>query len=100
MEVLASCLAHNPGVALIDIEVGGDILPQLLENEGATSEVERGKAAVVDGLRDDLGRGTRGELDNTGGNTGFGKDVVDEVVGVCGGRRRFPDNDVANKGRR
>ena len=39
-------LAHNSRVALVYVDVGRDVLPQLLEHKGAASEVQGGEARV------------------------------------------------------
>ena len=39
-------LANNPRVALVHIEIGSDVLPQLLEHERAPGEVQRGEVRV------------------------------------------------------
>jgi hypothetical protein len=82
VEVLPAGLAHNPWVPFVHIEVGRDVLPQLLEDKGAASEVESREVGVVDGLCDYFGRGSGGKLDDTRGDAGLGEDLVDNVVGV------------------
>lgn len=96
VEVLPARLAHDPRVPLVHIEVGRDVLPQLLEDEGAACEVEGSEVAVVDGLSDDLGRGSGGELNNTRGDAGLGEDLVDDVVRVGSSGRGFPDDYVSD----
>ena len=82
MEVLPAGLADDARVALVGVEVLGDVLPELLEHEGAASEVERREVWVRDGLADDCFRHARNELDDARGDTGFGQDFIDEIVGV------------------
>jgi hypothetical protein len=52
--------------------------------------------SMCDSLLDDVWGWARDELDDAWGKTGFGEDLVDDVVGVCGGGGRFPDYDVAD----
>lgn len=52
--------------------------------------------AVVDGLCDDLCRGPGSELDDAGGHTCFCEDLMDDIVGIGGGGRRFPDHYVSD----
>lgn len=96
VEVLPAGLAHNPRVPLVHVEVGRDILPQLLEDEGAACEVEGGEVAVVDGLSDDFCGGSGRELDDTRRDTGLGEDLVDDIVRVGSCRRGFPDDYVSD----
>lgn len=95
VEVLAACLANNTGVAAVDIDVCGDVLPELAEDVGAASEVESGEQLVVNALRNDFRRRTGGELDDARRYTSLGEDLMANVVGVSGRRRRLPDNDIA-----
>lgn len=44
-----------------------------------------GEVRVGDHLADNLSRRTRNELEDTSGQTSLFEDLVDEVVGVCGG---------------
>ena len=98
MEVLASGLSDNPGVSSVSVEVHGNILPELLEDVSGSGKVETGELSVVDTLLDDLGRVTRGELDDAGGQTSLEQDLVGQVVGVGGSGRRLPDDDVTHDG--
>lgn len=86
MEVLPAGLADDAGVALVDVNILCDVLPELLEDEGAAGEVKSGEVWVGDRLADDCFRDTRNELDDAWGNASFGKDFVYDVVGV--GRSR------------
>jgi hypothetical protein len=98
VEVLASGLSDNPGVSSVSVEVHGNVLPQLFEDVGGSGKVQTGELSVVDTLLDDLGRVTRGELDDAGGQTGLEQDLVGQVVGVGGSGRGLPDDDVAHDG--
>ena len=99
MEVLPTRLAHNPRVSLILVQIHRNILPEFFEHESAPREMQCSETAMVDRLRDNL-RGWAGdELDNTRGDTRFGKDLVYEVVGIGRHRRGFPDDDIADEGR-
>jgi hypothetical protein len=71
MEVLAACLTNDPGVSSILVKVVGNILPQLLEDEGASSEVEGRELAVTDRLCDDFSGRARDELDDASRQAGF-----------------------------
>ena len=75
-------LAHNTRIALVYVDIGGNLLPQLLEYEGAAGEVESRKVRVGNGLADDFLCDTRNELNDTWWNTGLGEDLIHEVVGV------------------
>ena len=55
---------------------------------------------MVDGLSHNFGRGSRNKLDDTGWNPSFREYLMNDVVGVSGGRGGFPDDDIAYKGRR
>ena len=65
VEVLATGLTNETRIALVVVDVRGDILPELLEDEGATSEVECCEAWVRDDLRDDFGGWSGDELEDT-----------------------------------
>lgn len=99
MEVLTPGLTHDARVPFVHVQVVRDVLPQLLEHVRGTREVQRGEGAVRNRLADDLGGRAGDELDDARGDTGFGEDLVDDVVRVCGHRRWLPDHDVAEKGR-
>jgi hypothetical protein len=58
VEVLSTGLSDDPGVTLVDVEVLGNVLPELLEDVGGSGKVEAGKVPVVDALLDNLGRVT------------------------------------------
>jgi hypothetical protein len=92
-------LANDAWIAPIIVDVGGDVLPQLLENERASGKVQRGELAVRDGLRDHFQWRSRHELDGAWGNAGFGEDLVYDVIRIrcCG--RGLPDDDIANQSR-
>ena len=62
--------------------------------------MERSETGVVNGLSDYLGRGSWCELDDTRRDAGLSEDFVDEIIGVCCGRRGFPDYNVADEGGR
>lgn len=78
-------LANDTGIALVIVQISSNVLPELLEDEGASSEVKGGEVRVGDHLADNLSRRTRNELEDTSGQTSLFEDLVDEVVGVCGG---------------
>lgn len=65
VEVLSTGLTNETRVTLVVVDVRGDILPELLEDEGATGEVECCEAWVRDDLRDNFGGWSRDELENT-----------------------------------
>lgn len=65
VKVLSTGLTNETRVTLVVVDVRGDILPELLEDKGAASEVECGEAWVRDDLRDDLGGWSGDELENT-----------------------------------
>ena len=77
-------LAHNTRIALVYVDIGGNLFPQLLEYEGAAGEVERGEAGVRDRLTDDGFGGSGDELDHAWWYACFGEDAEDEVVRVDG----------------
>ena len=91
-------LANDAWIALILIDVCGDVLPQLLEHERAPSEMQRSKVAMRDCLRDNLWGRAWHKLYNSGRHASLGEDLVNEVVGIrrCG--RGLPNDDVANEG--
>ena len=60
--------------------------------------MECSEAWMVDGLSYNFGRGSRYKLDDTRWNSSFREYLMNNVVGVSGGRRRFPDYDIAYKG--
>lgn len=93
-------LSDDTGVALVDVQVRGDLLPQIPEDVGATREVERGELGAVDTLLNDLWRISRNELDDRGGHASFEEDLVDEVVRVRRHGRGLPHADVAHDGGR
>jgi len=98
VEVLASGLSDNPGVSSVSVEVHSNVLPELLEDVGRSGKVQPGKLSVVDTLLDDLGRVTRGELDDASGQASLEQDLVGQVVGVGGSGRGLPDDDVTHDG--
>ena len=75
-------LAHNTRIALVYVDIGGNLLPQLLEYEGAAGEVKGREVGACDRLTNDLLGGARDELDDTWRHTGLLEDLVDDVVGV------------------
>ena len=98
-EALHTGLADDTGVALVLVKVGGNVLPQFLEDKRAAGEMKPSEARVVDRLRDDRCWGAWDELNDTGRDTGFNKDLVNNIVGVSCGGGWFPDNHVANESR-
>lgn len=82
MEVLSTSLTNKTWVALVYVDVSGDVLPEFLEDECAAGKVEGGEAGVGDDLRADLFRRAGDELDNTRWHAGLLEDLVDDVVGV------------------
>lgn len=95
MEILPPGLSHYSRVPPIHPKIPRDVLPQLPKYKRAPGEVQRCEVPVRNGLRDNLGGRPRDELNDAWGNTGFGEDLMDDVVGVCCGRRGFPDYDIA-----
>lgn len=80
VEVLTTGLTNNSGVASVNVEVLGDVLPEFSEDVGGTSEVETSKLLVIDALLDNLRGITRDELDNGRRKTGLKENLVDNVV--------------------
>src|SRR5262245_22437255 len=83
MKVFTSSLADNAGVTFVDVEIVREVLPQLFENKGASSEVQSGEIRVRDGLSDDFRCRSGNELDHPRRYAGFCKDLIDEVVRIC-----------------
>lgn len=96
MEVFTTSFTYNSGVAPVDVEVLGNVLPELSEDVGRTSEVETSKLLVINTLLDNLRGVSRDELNDGGRKAGLEEDLVDNVVGVGGHRRGLPDTDVAD----
>ena len=90
-------LADDAGVTLVDIQVRRNVLPELLEDEGASGEVKGGEVWAREHLTDYSLRGARDELDNARRDASLGEDLVSNVVRVDGTRRRFPDDGVADQ---
>lgn len=99
MEVLTTSFTYNSGVAPVDVEVLGNVLPELSEYVGGTSEVETSKLLVINTLLDNLRGVSRDELNNGRRKTGLKEDLMNNVIGVGGHRRGLPDTDVADNDR-
>lgn len=99
VEILAASLADNTRVALVDVQVGRDVLPELLENERAAGKVQGSEVWAGDCLTDDLLCGSWHELNHAGRDAGFCKDLVHDVVGVerCWGG--LPEDSIAHQSR-
>jgi hypothetical protein len=89
-------LSNNPRITLIRVQVGRNVLPQLLKNEGASREMQRGKARMGNSLCDDLRGGSGHELDDARGQTGFLENFIHNVVRVRRHGRRLPDHDISH----
>lgn len=99
VEVLSSRLAHKSWVTLVDIDIGGDILPQFLEHECAAGEVESCEAWVRDDLGNNFGGRSGDELNDARRHACFFENLVDQIIGVGGSRRRLPHDGISNKSR-
>lgn len=99
MEVLATSFTNEPRVALVDVDIGADILPELLEHKGAACEVQSCEARMRNYLCNNLCRRAGYKLDDTGRNTRFFEDLVDEIVRVGGSGRRLPYDGIADQRR-
>ena len=97
VEVFASRLTHDPRVPLVYIQIGGDVFPELLEYECASCEMQCCETRMSDGLRYNLRRWPRDKLDDARGNSGFCKDLVNEVIGIRSRGRGFPNYDVTDQ---
>lgn len=97
VEVLATSLTNNTGVADVVVDVVTNLLPQVAEDVGGTSEVERREVGAGERDARDLLGITGDELDDTSGETGLLEELVDEVVGEHSRGRGLPDNDVAHQ---
>ena len=64
-------LSDDPGITLVDVEVLGDVLPQLFEDSSTSSEVKPSEERVGNGLSDDVCGRTRDKLDHTRRDTGL-----------------------------
>ena len=84
MEVLSACLSDQSGITLVVINVRANVFPQLLEDKGASGEVQRCETWVRDDLGSNVCWGTRNKLNDARGYTGFFEDFVDDVVGIGG----------------
>lgn len=102
VEVLASGLAHDTGVALVSAlgHTVCDLAVQAAEDSSRAGEVERCELAVCEHDLCDLYCITGHELDDIWWKTCFQEDLVEEVVGGDGGVRRLPDDNVAHERRR
>lgn len=98
MEVLTTGLTDDTGVATVGVDALANLPPELTEDVGGAGEVKGGKVTVGEDLTGNLLGITGNELDDAGGKTGFLEDLVDEVVGVGGGGRGLPDDDVTHEG--
>lgn len=99
VEVLATSLTNNAGVAAVLVEVRRDLLPQRTEDVGRAREVQASELAVIDRSADDRLGVTRDELDDTSRHTGLAQDLVHDVVGVDRHGRGLPNHDVTDQGR-
>ena len=59
--------------------------------------MQSGEFRVCDGLSDNFGWWSRYKLDDTRGETGFGENLVNDVVRVCRSWGRFPNDNIPNK---
>ena len=100
VEVLATRLADNAGVALVQVEVVRDLLPERAEHEGRAGKVQTRKVAVVDRRVRHRRRIAGDELDHTVRHAGLLEDLEHDVVRVDGHRRRLPHDDIADQRRR
>jgi hypothetical protein len=80
---------------LVAVDVGPDILPEFLKDNGGACKVECDKVGMGEDMLDGLCRRAGYELDDGGREAGFQQNLVDDVVGIGGCWRRFPDDDVA-----
>jgi hypothetical protein len=92
-------LSDDPRVGSIDIEILGDVLPQLLEDGSTSGEVEPSKERVGDGLGNDLRRRAGDKLNYTGWDAGLLQQLVHHIIGVRRSGRRLPQYNVSNEGR-
>jgi hypothetical protein len=92
-------LSNDPRVASVDIEILGDVLPQLLEDGSTSSEVKPSKERVGDGLSNNLRRGAGDKLNYTGWDAGLLQQLVYHIVRVRRSGRRLPQYDVSNESR-
>ena len=60
-------LAHDSGITAVNIEIPRDPLPQTPKHLRTSRKMQSRELWVVDTLPDDLGWGTRDELDDRGG---------------------------------
>ena len=77
-------LAHNTRIALVYVDIGGNLLPQLLEYEGAAGEVKGREVGACDRLTNDLFGGAGDELDDSRRYPSLGENLVDDVIRVDG----------------
>jgi len=101
VEVLTTGLTDDARVALVAAlgDTVGDLAVQAAENGGGTGEVESSELTVGEDNLGYLSSITRNELNDAFGKTSLEKDLVKEVVGGHGRRRRLPDNDVTHESR-
>ena len=95
VKVFSAGFADDAGEGLIAVDVGPDILPEFLEDKGRACKVECSKVRVGEDMLDGLCRRAGYELDDGGREAGFQQNLVDDVVGIGGCWRGFPDDDVA-----
>lgn len=101
MEVLATSLTDDARVALVAAlsDTVGNLAVQTAEDGGGTSEVESSELTVGKDNLGHLSSITGKELNDTLGKASLEKDLVKEVVGGHGRRRRLPDDNVTHQGR-
>jgi len=75
-------LSDDSRITLVDIEVLGDILPQLFEDSGTPGEVKSSEERVGDGLSNDVRGGAGDELNHTRRDTGLLQQLVHDIVRV------------------
>lgn len=100
VEVFPTCFADDAREGFVAVDVSPDVLPEFLEDECRSCKVEGCKVWVGEDVLDCLCGWAWYELNDLGREAGFEQDLVDEVVGIGGGRRRFPYDDIANEGGR
>ena len=98
VEVFTTGLSNNSRVASVLVEVGGNVLPERLEDVSRSGKVETGKLSVLNALLDNVGRRARDELDHAWGETSLKQELVGKVVGIGTSRGWLPNGDVAHDG--
>lgn len=99
MEVLSTSFADNPRITSVFIEICGNILPKLLEHKGASSEMQRCKIGVFDGLCHDFRRWSRYKLDDTRRDASLGENLINKVIRIGSRRRGLPNHHISNQRR-